>query len=76
MWFVYAFTETENCDWLGLQAGRFRLTWTAVIIARTEMCQENVSGPGNWRMVNGRHVYELGRPLEDGGDRISSDSDA
>ena len=44
IWFVYAFTETENCDWLGLQGGYFRTTWTSVCIARIEWCEEYFVG--------------------------------
>ena len=36
IWFVYAFTETEKCDWLGLQSGHFRITWKSVCTERVQ----------------------------------------
>ena len=44
IWFVMQFTETENCDWLALHQGRFRITWVRVNILWNEMCSDYYAG--------------------------------
>ena len=72
-WFVYVFTETECCNWLELEGGIFRRTWTVICIARAELCQDY------YQSMQGFNRGEYLFSLRDGwtqGEEGRSDEDA